>query len=50
MIFAKLDLELLKEVEVETAKGIGKVRIFQDAKISLMGREGTFECLRITWR
>ena len=41
-----LGLELLKEVDVETAVGISKARIFQDAKISLLGREGTFECLK----
>ena len=43
----KLGLELLKEVEVSTANGISKARIFQDAKISLCGREGTFECLEL---
>ncbi|NJL09766.1 MAG: aspartyl protease, partial [Calothrix sp. SM1_7_51] len=42
---AKLGLKLLKEVDVATATGIGKARIFQDAKLSLCGREGTFECL-----
>jgi clan AA aspartic protease len=46
-IIAQLGLELLKEVDVETANGIGKARIFQDAKISLVGREGTFECLEL---
>lgn len=44
---AQLGLELLKEVDVETASGIGKARIFQDAKISLLDREGTFECLEL---
>ena len=44
-IVAQLGLDLLREVDVETATGIGKARIFQDAKILLMGREGTFECL-----
>lgn len=44
---AQLGLEILKEVDVETANGIGKVRIFQDAKIYLLGREGTFECLEL---
>ena len=42
-----LGLALLKEVDVETASGIGKARIFQDAKISLLSREGTFECLEL---
>lgn len=46
-IIAQLGLSLLKEVDVETANGIGKARIFQDAKISLMEREGTFECLEL---
>ena len=44
---AQLGLELLKEVDVETATGIGKARIFRDATISLLGREGTFECLEL---
>ena len=47
-VIAQLGLELLKEVDVETANGIGKARIFQDAKVSLLGREGTFECLERT--
>jgi len=44
---ASLGLELLKQVDVETVNGIGTARVFQDAKISLLGREGTFECLEI---
>ncbi|MEB3342706.1 MAG: hypothetical protein VKJ25_18370 [Okeania sp.] len=31
-----------------TATGISKAGIFQDAKISLLGWEGTFECLEIS--
>lgn len=46
-VIATLGLELLKEVDVATANGISKARIFQDAKISLMGRGGTFECLEL---
>ncbi|MBD1928453.1 aspartyl protease [Trichocoleus sp. FACHB-90] len=46
-IIAQLDLKLLKEVPVATATGIGQARIFEDAKISLLGREGTFECLEL---
>lgn len=46
-VIAQLGLELLKEVVVETAIGISSARIFQDAKISLCGREGTFECLEL---
>ncbi len=46
-VIAQLGLKLLKEVPVETATGIGQARIFEDAKISLLGREGTFECLEL---
>lgn len=46
-IIERLGLELLKEVDVVTAMGLGKARIFQDAKISVHGREGTFECLEL---
>lgn len=46
-IIARLGLDLLKEVGVSTAHGIGRARIFQDARISLLGREGTFECLEL---
>ncbi|ACK67445.1 conserved hypothetical protein [Rippkaea orientalis PCC 8801] len=44
---AQLGLELLREVDVATATGLTKARIFQDAKISLLGREGTFDCLEL---
>ena len=43
----ELGLELLKEVDVATANGFSKARIFRDASISLLGREGTFECLEL---
>ena len=46
-VITQLGLKLLKEVNVTTAMGIGKARIFQDAKIYLCGREGTFECLEL---
>jgi clan AA aspartic protease len=46
-VISKLGLKLLKEVDVVTAMGIGKARIFEDAKISLCGREGNFECLEL---
>jgi predicted aspartyl protease len=46
-MIAALGLTLLKEVAVSTAAGISKARIFQDAKILLCGREGTFECLEL---
>lgn len=46
-IIAQLGLNLLKEVDVTTATGLSTARVFQDAKISLCGREGTFECLEL---
>ncbi len=46
-VIAQLGLELLKEVNVTTASGLSTARIFQDAKILLLGREGTFECLEL---
>lgn len=47
-VIAQLGLKLLKEVRVDTALGASSARIFQDAKISILGREGTFECLEVT--
>lgn len=44
---AQLGLRLQKEVDVATAMGIGKARIFQDATIAFHDREGTFECLEL---
>jgi clan AA aspartic protease len=46
-VISQLGLRILKQVVVETAMGISDARIFQDAKISLCGREGTFECLEL---
>ena len=46
-VIEQLGLDLLKEVDVSTAAGISKARVFQDAKIILCGREGTFECLEL---
>jgi len=46
-IITTLGLKLLKSVDVATANGFSQARIFQDARISLLGREGTFECLEL---
>lgn len=46
-VIAQLGLPLLREVAVSTATGLGRARIFQDARIKLLGREGTFECLEL---
>lgn len=37
---SKLGLTLLKEVDVATATGISKARIYEDARLSICGREG----------
>jgi clan AA aspartic protease len=44
---AQLGLKVLKEVDVATADGIRKTRIFQDATLMICGREGTFDCLEL---
>jgi predicted aspartyl protease len=46
-VIFQLGLSLLKEVDVVTATGFRKARIFEDAKISLCGGIGTFECLEL---
>lgn len=46
-IIERLGLDSLKEVDVSTATGLSKARVFQDAKILLCGREGTFDCLEL---
>lgn len=46
-VIEQLGLELLKEVDVATATGFSKARIFRDADVQLLGREGTFECLEL---
>lgn len=49
-VIEQLGLKLLREVDVNTATGLSTARIFQDAKISLLDREGTFECLELPGR
>jgi len=45
---AQLGLDLLREVDVTTATGLSSTaRIFQDAHLSLLRREGSFECLEL---
>jgi clan AA aspartic protease len=43
----ELGLEMLKETTAATAHGLIRVRIFRDATVLLLGREGTFECLEL---
>lgn len=43
----QLGLTLIRSVPVATANGDSEAHIYEDAKISLLGREGTFECLEL---
>lgn len=46
-VIDKLGLAPLKEVLTSTAAGYQRTRVFQDAKISLMGRVGVFQALEL---
>jgi clan AA aspartic protease len=46
-VIAQLGLAVRREVPIATATGPGTARLFQDAAITLMGREGTFDCLEL---
>jgi len=46
-VIDKLGLAPLKEVLTSTAAGYQRTRVFQDAKVSLMGRVGVFQCLEL---
>lgn len=46
-IIQQLGLQVLREVEVSTATGIQTTRIFRGVNLSLLGREGTFDCLEL---
>ena len=46
-VIAQLGLAVRREVPIATATGPSTARLFQDAAITLMGREGTFDCLEL---
>jgi len=46
-VIARLGLAVRREVPVLTAAGAGTARLYQDAAITLLGREGTFDCLEV---
>lgn len=46
-IISQLGLTLQGEVEVKTAVGIRKVRIFKGLNLSIEGRKGTFNCVEL---
>jgi predicted aspartyl protease len=46
-IIQQLGLAPLREVLTKTAAGYQRSRVFQDAKVSVMGRAGVFQCLEL---
>jgi predicted aspartyl protease len=46
-IIAQLGLTVAGEVEVKTALGARKVRVFKGLNLSVEGREGTFNCVEL---
>ncbi|MFN0120303.1 MAG: aspartyl protease family protein [Blastocatellia bacterium] len=46
-LIRQLGLKPVRAVPVSTARGVAETHIYEDAKISLLGREGTFECLEL---
>jgi predicted aspartyl protease len=46
-VIAALGLGLMREVTISTAQGIGHARMFQDAKVSLLGRQSNVECVEL---
>ena len=46
-IIARLGLTVLRELTIQTAAGPRKARLFRDATLSVMGREGTVDVLEL---
>lgn len=46
-LIEQLGLEIVREVDVATATGISTAKIFGGVRITLCGREGTFDCLEL---
>ena len=46
-VINQLGLTVLREVPVETAAGLQITRIFEGVRLSVQGREGTFDCLEL---
>ena len=46
-VVAQLGLDLREEVPILTAAGPGTARLYRDAALTLLGREGTFDCLEL---
>jgi predicted aspartyl protease len=46
-LIERLGLKLRREVDVETAAGFRKARIFRGVELTVEGRSGTFDCLEL---
>ena len=46
-VIARLGLTVRREVPILTATGPSTARLYQDAAVTLLGREGTFDCLEL---
>jgi predicted aspartyl protease len=46
-VVAQLGLDLREEVPILTAAGPGTARLYRDTALTLLGREGTFDCLEL---
>ena len=46
-IILELGLEPLKQVLTSTAAGYQRTTVYQDAKLSIHGREGVFQCVEL---
>lgn len=46
-VIARLGLTLRREVPIPTATGPAMARLYRGADLSLLGREGTFDCLEL---
>jgi predicted aspartyl protease len=48
-IISQLGLVLQGDVDVKTAVGVSNVRIFRELSLSIAGREGTFNCIVLSY-
>jgi hypothetical protein len=46
-MIARLALTPSREVDVQTAKGISRAMLYSDARLTVLGRSATFECLEL---
>ncbi|MCU0570143.1 MAG: aspartyl protease [Oculatellaceae cyanobacterium Prado106] len=46
-MIAELELPLAGEIDVKTAIGLSKARLFKLARLTLLGRQGEFTCIEL---